>query len=135
MVIVVGGSRRKCGKTTVVESLIRENEEAGWTAIKITSHRHEPARFGDTARYLAAGARRAELVAAPDIRDCLAQIQQWIAGSKHTVIESTRVLDCLKPDLAILVVDAQGEIKASCKRHLGAPGVVILARRTMVAPL
>jgi len=135
LVIVVGGSRRKCGKTAVVESLIRENEEAGWTAIKIASHRHAPTGAGDTARYLAAGARRAEFVAAPDIEGCLAQIQEWISASAHTIIESTRILGHLKPDLAILVVDARGEIKESCRRHLGAAEIVILARRTTVAPL
>lgn len=135
MVIVVGGSRRKCGKTAVVESLIRENEEAGWTAIKITSHRHAPTGAGDTARYLAAGARRAELVVAPDIARGLAQIRDWIAASTHTVIESTRILDHLEPDVAILVVDVQGEIKESCRRHLGAAGVVIFARQTRVVPL
>lgn len=135
MVVVVGGSRRKCGKTAIVESLIRENEEAGWTAIKITSHSHAPSGSGDTARYLAAGARRAELIVAPDIAPCLGKVQEWIAASPNTIIESTRILDHLQPDAAILVVDAGGEIKGSCLRHLGAVGVVILERRTIVAPL
>lgn len=135
MVIVVGGSRRKCGKTAVVESLIRENAEAEWTAIKITSHSHAPTGSGDTLRYLAAGARRAELVVAPDIARCLAQIRDWISASQHTIIESTRLLDYWKPDVAILVVDVRGEIKESCRRHLNEAEVVILKRRFMAAPL
>lgn len=135
MVIVVGGSRRKCGKTAVVESLIRENEEAGWTAIKITSHSHAPTGSGDTARYLAAGARRAELIVAPDLAQCLPRIREWIAASPHTIIESTRILDHLQPDLAILVIDTRGEIKESCRRHLSDATVVIVERRVTAAPL
>jgi len=128
-VVVVGGSRRKAGKTTVVESFLRENAEAGWTAIKIAGHRHPPTVSGDTARYLAAGAKRAELLVADDVRACLPFVQQRIAESCHTIIESTRLLDCLTPDLSVLVVDMGAGIKESCRRHLDRADVLILVRR------
>jgi molybdopterin-guanine dinucleotide biosynthesis protein len=118
VVIVVGGSRRKAGKTTLVESLIRENEEAGWTAIKITPHRHAEAR-GDTERYLAAGAERALLLQHED----LPRIGEFIAAARNVIVESNSVLDYVRPDVCIFVVD-RGETKPSFARHIGKADVV-----------
>lgn len=59
MVIAVGGNSRKAGKTSVICALIRALPDAAWTAIKITPHAHSGATGGDTARFLAAGARKA----------------------------------------------------------------------------
>ena len=63
------------GKTALVCGLIAALPEFFWTAVKISSHFHgrgeavweeaTPGNGTDTARYLAAGARRALLATAP----------------------------------------------------------------------
>jgi molybdopterin-guanine dinucleotide biosynthesis protein len=120
--VVVGGSRRKVGKTTIVESLIRENEEAGWTAIKITPHRHPPGR-GDTQRYLAAGARCAHLLEHAD----LPRVPELIASARNVIIESNTVLDFVQPDVCIFISDGR-DAKPSFLRHLAKADVVIVSR-------
>jgi hypothetical protein len=93
-VLAVGGMRRKAGKTTLVETILRAFPDACWTAVKISSHPHgkltagmkelacgrSPASFrlsedkqtrlprypGDTGRFLAAGAERALLLEADE---------------------------------------------------------------------
>ena len=75
-IVVVGGSDRNVGKTSLICGLIAPLPEFQWAAVKITSHAHgvrdavwEETAAGqgtDTARYLAAGARRAFLLTATD---------------------------------------------------------------------
>src|ERR1035438_4687922 len=80
--IVVGGSGRGVGKTSLVCGLIASLPEVAFAAVKITTHAHQEGspfwedsastgRIGsgtgtDTERYLAAGARRALLVASAE---------------------------------------------------------------------
>src|SRR5437899_1035365 len=86
-IVVVGGSTKDIGKTALVCGVISALRDLGWTAVKITGHDYGPqlsasssesASAGtivweetnseqatDTARYLAAGARRAFLVTRP----------------------------------------------------------------------
>jgi hypothetical protein len=125
-IIVVGGSGRGAGKTALVCGLIRALPEFAWTAVKITSHGHGRARpvfeetaAGqgiDTARYLAAGARRALLVTAGD--DALGPIVQQILGECAppgcVIFESNRVLRYLHPDLCLAAASIlKGERKPS----------------------
>ena len=62
MIVVVGGSSRKVGKTTVMCEIISATREAAWTALKISPHDHQHGHFGDTDRYTAAGAVKSELL-------------------------------------------------------------------------
>jgi len=137
VLIVVGGSRRKVGKTTMVESLIRENVQAGWVAVKITSHRHAPTLpgWGDTERYLAAGAREAELLQTADLAPAMVRVRQWMARGANLIVESTRILDHIQPDVAILVVDPAREIKGSCRRNLSRAHVIVQFTRRVNVPL
>lgn len=137
LLIVVGGSRRKVGKTTMVENLIRENVEAGWVAIKITSHGHPPTLpgRGDTERYLAAGAREAELLQASDLAPAIIRVRKWMARGANLIVESTRILDHIQPDVAILVVDPANEIKDACLRNLSRGHVIIQLARRFNVPL
>ena len=112
-IIVVGGSGRGAGKTALVCGLIRALHEIPWTAVKITSHVYgqpaplwEETQAGqetDTARYLAAGARRALLVTAGD--EALGPIVQRILADcpppAGVIFESNRVLRCVRPDLCL----------------------------------
>jgi len=134
-VIVVGGGGRGAGKTALVCGLMRALTEISWTAVKITTHEHglgettpiweetAPGHGTDTARYLAAGARRALLVTAGD--DTLGPIVEQIlqehspapgsinvrakrVGAKDAgairagiIIESNSVLRHLRPDVCL----------------------------------
>ena len=124
MIVVVGGHSRKAGKTSLVEWLIRSFREASWTAVKVTPHPHgslkvheerNPAASGDTARYLAAGARRAFLVTvAPEGWSAAgAAVRQLIAGS-NAIVESNTLARQLDADLRLMVL-GPGEPKPSAE--------------------
>jgi hypothetical protein len=133
--IVVGGHSRKVGKTSVAAGIIAALPVCRWTAVKITSHRHEHAEApsvaiyeetdhsgrSDTSRFLAAGATRALWVRArednlaPVIRQLLSAIQ----SDPFVIIESNRILQFIRPDLYILVLryDVE-EFKDSARKAL-----------------
>jgi hypothetical protein len=137
-VIVVGGSGRGVGKTSLVCGLISALPEIAFAAVKITTHEHgqqdpvwedvaceklasrEPIGPGtgkDTARYLAAGARRALLVAASDdsFAARLGEVWAKLGPGANVIFESNRVAEFLQPDLC-LGVETGGEeipVKAS----------------------
>jgi hypothetical protein len=116
MIVVIAGQGRKAGKTSVAAGIIAAVPEAQWTAVKISRHRHEGV-WGvmeerepsgtDTGRYLAAGARRAYWIRAPEERmgEAAADLRRIAAASVHTIVESNSILRHLQPDLTILVVD------------------------------
>ena len=123
MIVVVGGAARKVGKTRAVCQLIEATRAGAWIAVKITSHSHgadldapvvQEEHVGgpasDSARYLAAGARRAFYIRSrPEhIAEAVRQIP---AG--NWVIESNAVVQVLTPDLMIYVRSAEGERKPS----------------------
>ncbi len=125
-IIVVGGSARKIGKTALVCGLIRALPEFDWTAVKITSHSHgstQPVREEsiagqgtDTARYLAAGARRALFVTAGDdaLGPIVQQILQECPPPGCIIFESNRVLEHLRPNLCLALASSlEGERKPS----------------------
>ena len=128
-IIVVGGGGRKIGKTALICGVIRALPELAWTAVKITSHGHgrvqpvweetSAGQGSDTARYLAAGARRALMVTAGD--DALGPIVQQILRECPppgcVIFESNRVLEYLRPDLCLAAASGpEGERKPSFDR-------------------
>jgi hypothetical protein len=115
-VVVVGGGGRGVGKTALVCGVICALPDIQWVAIKITGHEHglaprvfeesEPGQGTDTARYLAAGARRAFLLTAADgtaIKVAMEALREHVEGCPNILIESNRVLDFVRPDLCLLV--------------------------------
>ncbi len=125
-IIVVGGSGRGAGKTALICGLMRALPEISWTAIKITSHAHGKSTpiwqetvagdESDTARYLAAGARRALLVTADDasLGPIVEQILAECPPPAGVIFESNSVLSCLRPDLCLAAASSlKGEHKAS----------------------
>ncbi len=127
-VVVVGGGGRGVGKTALVCGVIAALPERNWIAVKIASHAHgteqpvweesEPGEGSDTARYLAAGARRGFLLTAADdeeMRAALDRLSELVERNADLIIESNRVLNLLKPDLCLMVgVSVDGaEAKAS----------------------
>lgn len=132
MICVVGGHSRNIGKTTVAASLIAATPEARWTAIKLTQHGHGFCTHGagsncacsahsgpfeislqnepnetDSGRFLSAGSERAYWVRCPQGRlaEAMPALRDLIAQTPNTIIESNSILQFLRPDLYLVVVD------------------------------
>jgi hypothetical protein len=147
MIVVVGGQSRNVGKTSIAAGLIAALPELQWTAVKITQFGHgvcardgeacdcQPAdpthdytlteeyEPGDTdsARFLAAGARRAFWLrtAAGQLARAARPIHKLIANHPNVMFESNSVLDLIEPDLYIVALDpACSDFKTSAARFL-----------------
>ena len=117
-VIVVGGAGQSVGKTALVCGLIRALPELDWIAVKITRHAHgkaediweerEAGQGTDTARYLAAGARRALLVTAgeQDLALRLRELEAMLGPGANVIYESNRAAEHLRADLCLAVMGA-----------------------------
>ena len=118
MIVVVGGSSRKAGKTKVMCEIISATRDAAWVAFKISPHHHEPGMTGDTERYLAAGAIEARLLSALDV-----------LPEGNVMIESNSVLNNITPDLFVFVEGSE-EWKQSAHRHVSRADFVIREHAT-----
>jgi hypothetical protein len=108
------------GKTTVACEIIAATREAEWTAIKITPHAHERSLYGDTERYLEAGAAKALLIGGNETLEL---------PKGNTLIESNSILDLIDPDLFVFV-DSGGEWKCSASRVAGKAQCVVRGHAT-----
>lgn len=165
-IIVVAGSAKGVGKTTLTCGLVAALPEFGWTAVKITPETHKPdapslprfsmeregaERLGDrepvpadpprnpiweennpgqgtdTARFLAAGARRAFLVTAGqiDLPDRLRDLGAKVGPNAHLIFESNQVLNYVQPDLCLALEGGAGRPR---KPSFGKVGHLIDAR-------
>ena len=154
--VVIGGHARRVGKTSVVAGLISALPDLGWTAVKITQHGHkldsgngaashsasvnvnyswtiyeERDRSGesDTSRFLAAGAARALLLQAEAGRlaEAMLALRARIADAANVIIESNSVLNFLRPDLYLMVLDpANADFKDSAREFFDRADAVIL---------
>jgi hypothetical protein len=133
--LVVGGSGKDVGKTGLVCAIISALPEFAWTAVKITGHDYEPAKKNngpagdsireetragqhtDTARYLAAGARRALLVTRNGSDVPIETVLHAIGTDRNVIFESNRIVDVLKPDVCLALISAR-ERKPSFDRLL-----------------
>ena len=143
-VIVVGGHSRNIGKTSVVAGLIARLPEFHWTAFKITQYghgfctadgkpcqcetadscvavnfEHDLASGTDTSRFLAAGAARSIWVRTRIgmLAEAMPRIEKELAGSENAILESNSVLEFLRPDLYLTVLDpAVADFKDSARR-------------------
>jgi hypothetical protein len=144
--VVVGGHSRNIGKTSVAESLIAALPHYHWTAMKITQLGHgvcsavgEPCDCAveldhpyalseeiapgstDSARFLAAGARRSFWLrtAGGQLGNAVGAIREIVESSENTIVESNSILQFWKPDLYIVVLDfATADFKDSALRYL-----------------
>lgn len=151
--VVVGGHSRNIGKTSVAAELIAALPRYNWTAMKITQHGHgicsaagEPCDCAveydhpfaiseesapgdsDSARFLAAGARRSFWLrtAVGQLGNAVTVIRGIIDSSENTIIESNSILQFWKPDLYLVVVGFEtADFKESALRYLDrADGVI-----------
>jgi len=146
MLVVVGGHSRNIGKTSLVAGLIRALPEWDWTAMKITQFGHgmcsatgaacacsiepqcpfaiareEQPNHSDSGRFLAAGARASYWVrtAAGKLANALPSIRDIHAASRNLIVESNSLVEFLRPDLYLVVLDpAQRDFKDSSRRLL-----------------
>ena len=146
MLVVVGGHSRNIGKTSVVTGLIEALPQGRWTAVKITQHGHgicsiagQPcecmiacdapyalseqsvADRTDSGRYLAAGARRSYWLRTPagELGRALPALQEILKGSENAIVESNSVLEFVKPELYLVVLDfSVSDVKESSLRFV-----------------
>jgi hypothetical protein len=161
-VIVVGGHTRSIGKTQLVCDVITAFRSANWIAGKITQYGHgvcaqngencdcAPAEHAcaiswetqadtgtDSARFLAAGARRSFWLRTkqgflaeglPLLRNALREtIKAGVAELPPVIMESNSLLQFLKPSLYFAVVDlAKGDFKDSARAVLDRADALVL---------
>ena len=145
--LVVGGHSRNIGKTSVAAGLIGAFAELGWTALKITQYGHgicsingrecgcaveehahavteerDAAARSDTARFLAAGARRSFWVRTKQgqLESALPEVLPLVGSARYVMIESNSILRFLDPDLYIVVLGyGVSDFKPSALEFLG----------------
>lgn len=154
-IVVVGGHSRNIGKTSVVAGLIAHLPEFHWTAFKVTQYghgfctadgkpcqcqiadscvavnfEHDPASGTDTSRFLAAGAARSVWVRTRIgmLAEAMPRIEKELAASENAIFESNSILEFLRPDLYLTVLDpAVADFKDSARRFLDKADAVLLS--------
>ncbi|WP_263384107.1 hypothetical protein [Granulicella arctica] len=161
-IVVVGGSTRNIGKTSVVAGIIRALPEMRWTAFKITQFGHgvcsangEPcdcetaehtiavseerdALSGtDSARYLEAGAVKSFWVRTRQgqLAEAMPRIRKELAATENAIVESNSILRFLRPDVYLSVLDpATADFKDSAKLFLDRADGVLLPEGELGRP-
>lgn len=154
-VVVVGGQSRNIGKTSVVAGLIAHLPEFRWTAFKITQYGHglctadggpckcqpadscvainvekDPAAGTDTSRFLAAGAARSLWVRVREgmLSQAMTPIERELENAENAIFESNSILEFLRPDLYLTVLDpALEDFKHSARRFLPRADAVVIS--------
>jgi molybdopterin-guanine dinucleotide biosynthesis protein len=155
--VMVGGHTRNIGKTSVVEGIIRAMPEMNWTAIKITQFGHgvcstsgelcactvaehefaitaerQQTTGTDTARFLAAGARRALWVRTGqgELLTALPALKKEIADDEYVIVESNSLRRFIKPAIFLQVLDpAITDFKASARQFFDLADAYLLISR------
>ncbi len=145
-IVVVGGHSRDVGKTSAVAAIIARMPEMHWTAFKITQFGHgfctangepcdcqtdehtvavseerHPESGTDSARYLAAGARRSLWVRTRmgNLAAAMTRIRKELAVAENAIIESNSILGLLRPDVYLSVLDyANADFKDTARLYL-----------------
>jgi hypothetical protein len=164
MLIAVGGHSRNIGKTSVVEGIIAAIPEARWTAVKITQYGHgvcsaegtscdcaprdavhpysldaEPAPGSDTdsGRFLRAGAHQSFWLrtATGQLGNAIAPLRSIVDANRNVILESNSVLQFLRPDLYIAVMDfSVVDMKESARRFLDRADAFVLIDNGVTEP-
>jgi hypothetical protein len=152
--LVVGGHTRNIGKTALVVDIVRAFPEAAWTAVKITQHGHgvcsingkecdcapvnhsyaldeeqDRSNRTDTSRFLVSGAARSIWVRARQgcLGEFLPRLLREIPAETNVIIESNSVMEFVRPDLYLVVLDpAKEDFKESARRYLHRADALIL---------
>lgn len=158
MLVVVGGHSRNIGKTSVLCSIIRSTPHLAWTAIKVTQYghgvcskdgascecalpdhpfalqqEHSVTARTDTARFLAAGASKSywARTAAGNLGEAIPALRRLWESTANTIIESNSILQFVKPDLYLAVLDfTVADFKASSRRYLDRADAIVAVSNT-----
>ncbi len=162
-IIVVGGHSRNIGKTSVVAALIARLSEFHWTAFKITQYGHgfctadgapcdcqtddhtiaisaerDPNTGTDSARFLAAGAVKSLWVRTRQgmLASAMPRIRKELAEAENAILESNSILQFLRPDLYLSVLDhGTADFKDSARLFLDrADAILLRASGQQLAP-
>jgi hypothetical protein len=161
-IVVIGGHSRNVGKTSVVAGVIRAFPEMRWTAFKITQHGHgmcsangepcdcetaehtiavseerDPTTGTDSARYLAAGAVRSFWVRTRigQLAEAMPRIRKELAAAENAVIESNSILQFLRPDVYLSVLDPRtADFKESARLYLDRADAVLVPNGVVGTP-
>ena len=159
--VVVGGHTRNIGKTSVMCGILRALPQHQWTAIKITQYGHgicsangqpcdcvtadhslavseerDASTGTDTSRYLAAGAVRSFWVRTQQghLAEAMPRVRRRIGEAENVLIESNSVLQFLRPDLYLAVLDfANADFKPSALRFLDRADAVLAVGKERLA--
>src|ERR1700736_5163223 len=153
-IVVVGGHTRNIGKTSLAAAIIARLPEMRWTAMKITQYGHgicsangepcdcatdehtiaitaerDPETGTDSARFLKAGAVRSLWVRTRqgNLADAMPGVRKEIARAENVIIESNSVMQFLRPDVFLSVLDyATADFKPSALRVLDRADAILL---------
>lgn len=163
MLVVIGGHSRNIGKTSVVAGIVRFLPEYRWTAIKITQYGHgvcstegeacecaveydhpyalqeerNPAGGTDSGRYLAAGAALSYWLrtAAGQLGNALPAFRRIFGEAQNTIVESNSILQFVKPDLYLPVLDfAVEDFKRTSLLYLDRADALVVIDRGPLRP-
>jgi molybdopterin-guanine dinucleotide biosynthesis protein len=151
---MVGGHTRNIGKTSVIEGIIKGMPELGWTAVKITQFGHgicsvngescgcETAEHQfsmtterrresgtDTARFLAAGAKRSLWLRTRqgELFTALSSLRSAIEMDEFVIVESNSLRRFIKPAVYLQVVDPnQQDFKLSAQQFFDVADAYVL---------
>jgi hypothetical protein len=146
----------------VVAGVIRAFPEMRWTAFKITQHGHgmcsangepcdcetaehtiavseerDPTTGTDSARYLAAGAVRSFWVRTRigQLAEAMPRIRKELAAAENAVIESNSILQFLRPDVYLSVLDPRtADFKESARLYLDRADAVLVPHGVVGTP-
>ena len=155
--VMVGGHTRNIGKTSVVEGIIRATQELNWTAAKITQFGHgvcsvngeacgcavsehqfsiteerQKQTTTDTARFLAAGARRSLWVRTKqgELITALPAFKKRIEEDEFVIVESNSLRRFMTPSIYLQVLDtANPDFKASAQQYFDLSDAFVLVKR------
>lgn len=155
--VMVGGHTRNIGKTSVVEGIIKATPELNWTAAKITQFGHgicsmdcepcgcavsehqfsiteerSPDSGTDTARFLAAGARRSLWVRTKqgELFTALPAFRKKLEADQFVIVESNSLRRFINPAVYLQVFDPSiSDFKPSAQQYFDLSDAYILVNK------
>jgi molybdopterin-guanine dinucleotide biosynthesis protein len=153
-IVMVGGHTRNIGKTSVIEGIIKAMPEPGWTAVKITQFGHGMCSINgescgcetgehqfsmttergrkpgtDTARFLAAGAKRSLWLRTRqgELFTALSSLRSAIELDEFVIVESNSLRRFIKPAVYLQVVDpGHADFKMSAQQFFDVADAYVL---------
>lgn len=157
--VVVGGHSRNVGKTSLMCGLISALQELEWTAVKITqfghgicsahgepcdcapsdldhtfaiTEEHDRSGSSDTSRFLIAGAARSLWVRTRQgmLAEAMPELRRTVETIGNVIIESNSVMQFVKPDVYLTVLDPMTEdFKDSARLFLDRADALVVHSR------